>query len=190
MAILDRIATVIRSNLNALINQAEDPEKMLDQILIEAAQQIDTPSVQDIGQLRGHQRVGRLRLLDPLHGGLSRLTLGEEPHRRPSGEAPPLPREEGGLVGWLRRTLGKAACGLGLFALGLPIALLLHWLVRNGRPTPAPANASAPRGVPGNTAEPLPRRKSGPAYSAASTRKASALGWGIRFSFSTPTWPP
>jgi phage shock protein A len=40
MAILDRIATIIRSNLNALINQAEDPEKMLDQILIDMRQQL------------------------------------------------------------------------------------------------------------------------------------------------------
>jgi phage shock protein A len=40
MAILDRIAIVIRSNLNALINQAEDPEKMLDQILIDMRQQL------------------------------------------------------------------------------------------------------------------------------------------------------
>jgi phage shock protein A len=40
MAILDRIAVVVRSNLNALINQAEDPEKMLDQILIDMRQQL------------------------------------------------------------------------------------------------------------------------------------------------------
>ena len=40
MAILDRIAMVIRSNLNALINQAEDPEKMLDQIIIDMRQQL------------------------------------------------------------------------------------------------------------------------------------------------------
>ena len=40
MAILDRIAVVIRSNLNALINQAEDPEKMLDQILIDMRPQL------------------------------------------------------------------------------------------------------------------------------------------------------
>ena len=40
MAILDRIALVIRSNLNALINQAEDPEKMLDQIIIDMRQQL------------------------------------------------------------------------------------------------------------------------------------------------------
>ncbi|HEX9869514.1 MAG TPA: PspA/IM30 family protein, partial [Candidatus Tectomicrobia bacterium] len=32
MGIMDRMATVIKSNLNNLINKAEDPEKMLDQI--------------------------------------------------------------------------------------------------------------------------------------------------------------
>jgi phage shock protein A len=40
MAILDRVALVIRSNLNHLINKAEDPEKMLDQILIQMRQQL------------------------------------------------------------------------------------------------------------------------------------------------------
>jgi phage shock protein A len=40
MGILDRVATVIRSNLNYLINKAEDPEKMLNQILIQMRQQL------------------------------------------------------------------------------------------------------------------------------------------------------
>jgi phage shock protein A len=40
MGIMDRVATVIKSNLNALINKAEDPEKMLDQILIQMRQQL------------------------------------------------------------------------------------------------------------------------------------------------------
>jgi phage shock protein A len=40
MGIMDRVATVIKSNLNHLINKAEDPEKMLDQILIEMRQQL------------------------------------------------------------------------------------------------------------------------------------------------------
>jgi hypothetical protein len=34
------MATVIKSNLNHLINKAEDPEKMLDQILIQMRQQL------------------------------------------------------------------------------------------------------------------------------------------------------
>lgn len=33
MAILDRIGTIIRANLNDLLDKSEDPEKMLDQIL-------------------------------------------------------------------------------------------------------------------------------------------------------------
>jgi len=37
---MDRVATVIKSNLNSLINKAEDPEKMLDQILVEMRQQL------------------------------------------------------------------------------------------------------------------------------------------------------
>jgi phage shock protein A len=40
MGIMDRVATVIKSNLNHLINKSEDPEKMLDQILIEMRQQL------------------------------------------------------------------------------------------------------------------------------------------------------
>jgi phage shock protein A len=40
MGIMDRVTTVIKSNLNHLINKAEDPEKMLDQILIQMRQQL------------------------------------------------------------------------------------------------------------------------------------------------------
>jgi phage shock protein A len=40
MGIMDRVATVIKSNLNQLINKAEDPEKMLDQILLQMRQQL------------------------------------------------------------------------------------------------------------------------------------------------------
>src|ERR671935_216539 len=41
MGILDRVTTVIKSNLNYLINKAEDPEKMLEQILIRYKKQWD-----------------------------------------------------------------------------------------------------------------------------------------------------
>src|ERR1700752_4307794 len=40
MGIIDRVTTVIKSNLNHLINKAEDPEKMLNQILIQMRQQL------------------------------------------------------------------------------------------------------------------------------------------------------
>jgi phage shock protein A len=35
MGILDRIRTVLKSNINALISKAEDPEKMLNQLIID-----------------------------------------------------------------------------------------------------------------------------------------------------------
>ncbi len=35
MAILDRIRTVLKANINALISKAEDPEKMLNQLMID-----------------------------------------------------------------------------------------------------------------------------------------------------------
>ncbi|HXH14219.1 MAG TPA: PspA/IM30 family protein [Alphaproteobacteria bacterium] len=40
MGLLDRVATVIKSNLNYLINKAENPEKMLDQILLQMREQL------------------------------------------------------------------------------------------------------------------------------------------------------
>lgn len=40
MGFFSRLATVIRSNLNDLINRAEDPEKMLTQVIIEMNQQL------------------------------------------------------------------------------------------------------------------------------------------------------
>jgi len=40
MAFFSRLATLIKSNLNDLINQAEDPEKMLDQVLLDMRTQL------------------------------------------------------------------------------------------------------------------------------------------------------
>ena len=40
MSLFKRLATVIKSNLNDLINKAEDPEKMLDQILRDMREQL------------------------------------------------------------------------------------------------------------------------------------------------------
>ena len=38
MAILDRISTILRANINALLDQAEDPEKVIDQIIRDQAE--------------------------------------------------------------------------------------------------------------------------------------------------------
>jgi phage shock protein A len=40
MGIFDRIATLFKSNINDLISKAEDPEKMLDQILADMRNQL------------------------------------------------------------------------------------------------------------------------------------------------------
>ena len=40
MGILDRIRTVLKSNINALISKAEDPEKMLNQLLMDMNEQL------------------------------------------------------------------------------------------------------------------------------------------------------
>jgi len=40
MAILDRVATLVRANLNDLIDRAEDPEKMIKQVIIDMENQL------------------------------------------------------------------------------------------------------------------------------------------------------
>ena len=35
MGIFDRLSTLIRSNINDLINRAENPEKMLNQLIVD-----------------------------------------------------------------------------------------------------------------------------------------------------------
>jgi phage shock protein A len=45
MGILDRVSTILRANINALLDQAEDPEKTLDQLIRDMAEAI--------GQARG-----------------------------------------------------------------------------------------------------------------------------------------
>jgi phage shock protein A len=58
MAIMDRVATVIKSNLNYLINKAEDPEKMLDQILIQMRQQLVEAKRQVAVAIADEKRLG------------------------------------------------------------------------------------------------------------------------------------
>jgi phage shock protein A len=60
MAILERISTVIRSNINYLINKAEDPEKMLDQLLIEMRQQLAEARREVAVAIADEKRLGAL----------------------------------------------------------------------------------------------------------------------------------
>ena len=40
MGIFDRLSTLIRSNINDLINRAENPEKMLNQLIVDMRSQL------------------------------------------------------------------------------------------------------------------------------------------------------
>src|ERR1051325_2549722 len=40
MALLERVATLIRANLNDLIDKAEDPEKMIKQVILDMQNQL------------------------------------------------------------------------------------------------------------------------------------------------------
>src|SRR5512147_649646 len=40
MALLDRVATLVRANLNDLIDKAEDPEKMIKQVILDMQNQL------------------------------------------------------------------------------------------------------------------------------------------------------
>ncbi|HEX2032602.1 MAG TPA: PspA/IM30 family protein [Chloroflexota bacterium] len=58
MGILDRMSTILRANINALLDQAEDPEKTLDQLIRDMADAI--------GQARGQvaEMIAQEKLLD------------------------------------------------------------------------------------------------------------------------------
>jgi len=58
MGILDRVSTVLRANINALLDQAEDPEKTLDQLIRDMADAI--------GQARGQvaEMIAQEKLLE------------------------------------------------------------------------------------------------------------------------------
>ena len=57
MGILDRISSVLRSNINDLISRAENPEKMLNQILIDMRTQLAKAKQQVAGAIADEKRL-------------------------------------------------------------------------------------------------------------------------------------
>lgn len=63
MAIFARIADILKANINDLIDKAEDPEKMVKQLIIEMDQEVDR-ATQALGQAMGSQKVAASELAD------------------------------------------------------------------------------------------------------------------------------
>ena len=63
MAIFSRIADILKANINDMIDKAEDPVKMVKQLIIEMEQQVDD-ATQALGQAMGSQKVAAKELAD------------------------------------------------------------------------------------------------------------------------------
>ncbi len=63
MAIFSRIADILKANINDLIDKAEDPEKMVKQMIIEMEDQVDE-ATQALGQAMGSQKIAAKELAD------------------------------------------------------------------------------------------------------------------------------
>lgn len=61
MATFDRIADILKANINDLIDKAEDPVKMVKQLIIEMEGQVDD-ATQALGQAMGSQKVAAKEL--------------------------------------------------------------------------------------------------------------------------------
>lgn len=59
MGIFDRLGTVIKSNINDLISKAEDPEKMLNQIIIDMSEQYNKAKVEVASAIADEKKLKR-----------------------------------------------------------------------------------------------------------------------------------
>ena len=63
MGIFTRIGDILQANINDLIDKAEDPEKMVKQLIIEMEEQVDE-ATRALGQAMGSQKVAAKELAD------------------------------------------------------------------------------------------------------------------------------
>jgi len=61
MAIFQRIADILNANINDLLDKAEDPEKMVKQLILEMEEQVDG-ATQALGQAMGSQKLAEKQL--------------------------------------------------------------------------------------------------------------------------------
>ncbi len=57
MGILDRVGTIVRANINDLIDRAEDPEKMANQLLMDMETQLIQVKTQVAASIADEQRL-------------------------------------------------------------------------------------------------------------------------------------
>ncbi|MBM7000414.1 PspA/IM30 family protein [bacterium] len=63
MAIFSRIVDIMKANINDMIDKAEDPEKMVKQLIVEMEEQVDE-ATRALGQAMGSQKVAAKELAD------------------------------------------------------------------------------------------------------------------------------
>ncbi len=63
MGIFSRIGDILQANINDLIDKAEDPEKLVKQLIIEMDNQVDD-ATKALGQAMGSQKVAAMELAD------------------------------------------------------------------------------------------------------------------------------
>ncbi|ANE22610.1 MAG: PspA/IM30 family protein [Eggerthellaceae bacterium] len=61
MAIFQRITDILKANINDMLDKAEDPEKMVKQIIIEMSEQVDS-ATEALGQAMGSQKLAARQL--------------------------------------------------------------------------------------------------------------------------------
>ena len=76
MALLERVATLIRANLNDLIDRAEDPEKMLKQVILDMQNQLIQVKTQ-VAIAIADQHVLRMKLQENNQAGIDWLRKAE-----------------------------------------------------------------------------------------------------------------
>ncbi|MBQ9059102.1 MAG: PspA/IM30 family protein [Atopobiaceae bacterium] len=65
MAFFDRIADILKANINDMIDRAEDPEKMVKQLIVEMEGEVDD-ATQALGQAMGSQKMAAKELADAM----------------------------------------------------------------------------------------------------------------------------
>ena len=88
MGIFTKLSTVIKSNINDLISKAENPEKMLNQIILDMRDQLAKAKREVAAAIADERKLKALNVPYSVKGSASdRPTHGDEQHRQHEGQA-------------------------------------------------------------------------------------------------------